>query len=315
MNNPGSLQISIHKTLTYFDLANFPLTKEELFVFLWQPPRVTYEDFLNFLENSVSVPTFEYKDGYYFLPGRQEIIKRRQESLLISEKKLKIARRAAWLVQSVPFLKAIFVCNTVASEQAGESSDIDVFIVAAKNRIWIVRLLVTFILQLFGLRRTKNKIKDKICLSFYVTEDALDLAKFRVADDDIHFAFWINQMLPLFDPDNYYTKFLQANTWLQTHMPHVSIRSLSSNINMVSSGRLSSFWKKLWESMWRDSYGDIINNQAKQMQLSKIKLSGGTIDRNDKGVVISDTVLKFHEKDTRLEYRESWLTALNSKVN
>lgn len=311
MNNTDSLQLSIRKTLTYFDLANFPLTKEELFVFLWQPPQVLYEDFLKFLETSMPASSgFEYKDGYYFLPGRQEIIKRRQESLLISEKKLKIARRAAWLVQSVPFLKAIFVCNTVASEQAGVDSDIDFFIITAKNRIWIVRLMVTFILQLSGLRRRKDKIKDKICLSFYVTEDALDLAQFRVVDDDIHFAFWINQMLPLVDPDNYYAKFLQANTWLQTYLPNINVRSLASNISLVLLGRVGGVWKKVWESMWQGSYGDIINNQAKQMQLSKIKLSGGAIDRNDKGVVISDTVLKFHEKDTRLEYRQQWLDAL-----
>ena len=59
--------------------------------------------------------------------------------------------------------------------------------------------------------------------------------------------------------------------------------------------------------MWEGSYGDIINNQAKQMQLSKMKFSGKPIDRgDDKGVVISDGVLKFHEKDTRIEYREKW---------
>lgn len=306
MNNTDSLRLSIRKTLVYFDLANFPLTKEELFVFLWESPPVSYQNFLQFLETAAS-KTWEYKDGYYFLPGRKEIIRSRQESLLISEKKLKIARQAARLVRSVPFLRAILVCNTVASEQAGVDSDIDFFIIAAKNRIWIVRLMVTFILQIFGLRRRKDKIKDKICLSFYVTEDALDLSSLRVVDDDIHLAFWINQMLPVFDTDNYYTKFLQANSWLQTYLPNINISSLESYVSSVLPGTVGAVWKKVWEQMWQGGYGDIINNQAKQMQLSKIKFSGGTTDRNDKGVVISDTILKFHEKDTRLEYWQQWL--------
>jgi hypothetical protein len=66
-------------------------------------------------------------------------------------------------------------------------------------------------------------------------------------------------------------------------------------------------WKKAWEKMWEGSYGDMIDLQAKKIQLSKMKFSGKLIDRGeDKGVVISDGVLKFHEKDTRIGYREAW---------
>ena len=40
------LEQAILRTLIYFDLASFPLTKEELFAFLWQPPAIGYEEFL-----------------------------------------------------------------------------------------------------------------------------------------------------------------------------------------------------------------------------------------------------------------------------
>lgn len=310
MNNPELLQRSIRKTLTYFDIANFPLTKEELFVFLWQSPQINFSYFLEFLDSDSL--GYESKGGYYFLPGRAEIIQRRQESLLISERKLRIARRAARLIQSVPFLKAVFVCNTVASEQASIDSDIDFFIIAAKNRIWIVRLLVTFILQLFGLRRRGDKIKDKICLSFYVTEDNLDMAQFRAVDEDIHFAFWIHQMLPLFDPENFYQKFLEANHWIKAYLPNSKTSSLSSYILLVPEGNIAKLWKRIWQAMWRGRYGDLINNEAKKLQLSKMKFSGGNKDRkDDKGVVISDAVLKFHEKDTRRDYYNLWKQRLS----
>ncbi|MBI2037584.1 MAG: hypothetical protein HYT15_01460 [Candidatus Magasanikbacteria bacterium] len=300
-----TLQRSIKNTLTYFDIADFPLTKEELFVFLWQPPRVSYADFLEFLQ--INNSGFETRQGFYFLPGRSELIETRQRRLLISEKKLKIARRAAGIIRSVPFLKAVFVCNTVGSEQAKEDSDIDFFIITAKNRIWVTRLFVTFLLSLFRLRRVKDRVKDKICLSFYVTEDNLDLSKFRVADDDIHFAFWINQMLPLYDPDNYFAKFLEANSWTKKYLPNINISSSASYIFKVSDSRLGKIWKSIWEKMWTGAYGDLVNGEAKKIQLSKMKFSGNKIDRGeDKGVVISDSILKFHEKDTRLQYRELW---------
>ncbi len=300
-----TLQRSIKNTLTYFDIADFPLTKEELFVFLWQPPKVSYANFLEFLQSNNSA--FETKQGFYFLPGRSKLIETRQRRLLISEKKLKIARRAARIIRSIPFLKAVFVCNTVGAEQATTDSDIDFLIITAPKRIWITRLFVTFWLSVFRMRRVKDKIKDKICLSFYVTADNLDLAKFRVADDDIHFAFWIQQMLPIYDPDNYYAKFLQANGWIKQYLPHTDASRVSSYILNVAESRFGRIWKRAWEKMWQGSYGDLINNEAKKIQLSKMKFSGNKIDRGeDKGVVISDSILKFHEKDTRVEYRELW---------
>lgn len=307
------LRDSIIKTLAYFDLADYPLTKEELFSWLWQPPTVSYSEFLN----TIPALNLDSKFGYYFLPGREAIVEERRRKLLISEQKLKIARRAAKIIKSVPFLRAVFVCNSTGAEQAIEDSDIDFFIVTEKNRIWITRLMVTFLLELFRLRRSGKHIKNKICLSFYVTVYNLDLANFRVADDDIHFAYWLNQMLPIFDPEDYYLKFLHVNQWIKTYLPNAEPKQTSSYLLKIPESRFGKIWKKIWEKMWEGSYGDLINSQAKKIQLYKIKLSGKPIDRGeDKGVVISDGVLKFHEKDTRVEYRANWIKkfeVLNSK--
>jgi len=308
-----ALQSSIQKTLAYFDLADFPLTREELFAYLWQPPEVNYEKFLLFLSSDagISMP-IEYKDGFYFLPGRASLIDKRRERLLYSEYKLKIARRAARLIRHVPFLKGVFVCNTVGAQQANEQSDIDFLIITAAQRIWITRLLVTFVLQVFGLRRTKRKINNKICLSFYLAEDNLNLAHVRVADDDIHFAFWIHQMLPVFDPYHMYTAFLQANAWVLSYLPYSNPVALERYGMSVSESVLSNIWKKAWEAMWAGRYGDLINQEAKKIQISKMKFSGSAIDRgSNTGVVISDSMLKFHEQDTRAEYRQEWLQKIH----
>lgn len=299
-----ALRRSVINTLAYFDLADFPLTKEELFYFLWQPPVIGYNDFLNILPSL----NLESKFSYYFLSGREKIVEDRRRKFLISEQKLKIARRAIRIIKSVPFLRAVFVCNTTASEQANDDSDVDLFIVTEKNRIWITRFFITLLLELFRLRRVGKRVKNKVCLSFYVTVENLDLAKWRVADEDVHFAYWLNQMLPVFDSDNYYLKFLQANSWVKSYLPNLDSNQVSSYLLKIPEFGFGKMWKKTWEKMWRGKYGDMINNQAKQMQLAKMKLAGKPIDRGeDKGVVISDGVLKFHEKDTRIEYRNKWL--------
>lgn len=167
MSSALSLPDSLKQTLAYFDIARVPLTKEELYAYLWNPPQVSYQDFVLFLEGEATQTGLVAQDrGFYFLPGRQQLVGQRQEMVWHSEKKLKIARRAARLIRAVPFVKAIFVCNTVGAGQASEQSDIDFLIITAYRRIWIARLLVTGILQIFGLRRTKKILKIKFALAF-----------------------------------------------------------------------------------------------------------------------------------------------------
>ena len=139
------LKQSIVKTLTYFDLIYYPLTKEELFAYLWRAPYGRYDDFLSVLERPERC--WESKWGYYFLPGREKKIENRRIRLLHSEQKLKLARRAVKKIRAVPFLRAIFLCNSVASGTAGETSDIDFFIVTAPKRIWLVRFFTNLILR------------------------------------------------------------------------------------------------------------------------------------------------------------------------
>lgn len=312
MNSVLSLPESLKQTLVYFDIARVPLTKEELYAYLWNPPQISYQDFVLFLEGEAVQTGLAANDrGFYFLPGWQQLVDQRQEMIWHSEKKLKIARRAARLIRAVPFVKAVFVCNTVGAGQASEQSDIDFLIITAYRRIWITRLLVTGILQLFGLRRTKKNIKNKICLSFYLSEKSLDLAGVRVVDDDIHFAFWIHQMLPIFDPNNMYESFLQANSWTKKYLPYISAAALRAYARPVIESVLGSRWKRAWETMWAGGYGDLINQEAKKIQLSKMKFSARRSEpKVGTGVVISDDMLKFHEEDTRLRYRQEWFNRI-----
>ncbi len=301
-----ALEQSIIKTLAYFDLSDYPLTQEELFDYLWQPPPAGYEDLVNFLAN-YSGDKFISKFGYHFLPHREEIIERRQRAAVFSDLKMKTARRGAKLIRAVPFLRAVFVCNTVGAGTAKSDSDIDFFIIAEKNRIWLTRLLVAGWLSLFGLRRSDNRIHNKICLSFYVTTDNLDLSPYRVADADIHFAYWLNQMVPLYDPQNLWGKFLHINNWIKKFLPNLYQRPALNCLNSVADTRWSLWWKKIWERMWQGTYGNIINDQAKEIQRAKMKYFAKRIERvGEKGVIIGDKILKFHEHDTRVAVRQHW---------
>lgn len=298
------LEQSIFKTLAYFDIADYPLTKEELFAFLWQPPVVGYAEFLEKIEK-IGMPE---KYGYFFLNGREETVEKRREKLLCSEKKLKLAVKYAKRIRSVPFLRAIFVCNSVGTEQAIDRSDIDFFIITSPKRIWLARFFTNLILRVLGKRAYGENIKDRACLSFYVDINNLDLSSSRIREDDIHFAYWINQMLPIYDPDNLYNKFLQANSWTKKYLPNIYPNVKTISRYFIFDSKIGIMWKKFWEKIWGVAYGDLIEGQAKSFQQVKLKISiKDKAKLNDKGVVLKEGVLKFHENDRRAWYRDEWM--------
>lgn len=300
------LRQSIIKTLSYFDLFNYPLTREELFAYLWQPPAIGYEEFLERLGALNAEGNILCKFGSYFLPGGEKNVEIRRRRLLISEQKLKTAKKAVNKIKSVPFLRAVFVCNTVGAETASAESDIDFFIITDIGRVWVVRFFTNLILRLFGLR-THKKVKDKICLSFFVDSNHLDLSPIRIAEDDVYLAYWSAQLFPLYDPQNYYAKFIFANKWLKKFMPNISDQVLAPRRLAGRDAKFGNIWKRIWEKMWSGAYGNLIENQAKGMQMARLKfLLKAKAAQNDKGVILSEGILKFHENDARGQFRKLW---------
>ncbi len=292
------LRQSILRTLAYFDVFGYALTKEELFRYRYTDNpdlRITYTDFVLRLGG---VPN---KDGFYFLLGREENVATRQRAVKWFEEKMKIAIRAVKKIRWVPFLRAVFVCNTLAGPGLKEESDIDVFIITRKGRIWLVRFLATLVLKFFRLRTFKNKKKDRVCLSFYVTDDNLNLSKIAI-DEDIYLMYWLAQLIPIYDPDNLHSSVQRANQWVEKYLPNAFVPFELSGRLRVDNGAVSKFLKNLLEKIWGRAYGDLMEKQAREAQKVRIKMNYGSA-----GIIINEQMLKFHENDRRSEYSNLWI--------
>lgn len=296
------IQSSVLQTLSYFDLFDFPLTESEMYFYLWRSPRATFEQFRSELAQMVGQRIVDQKNGFYFLPGKEASTERRAASVLPVHFKFKRAKLAAKLISWIPFLRAIYVCNSVASFTAVEHSDIDFFIVAEEGRIWYVRALSNLILRLFGLRTYGKKNADKICLSFFVDTAHLDLSPWRVCDDDVYLAYWLRQLLPIYDPNNYFDKISSANVWVEHFLPNATG---VSGINPGKNGKV----KVIFEKVLGGKIGNMKEEVLHKMQLKKLRRLHPKTE--GKGISLDGGVLKFHyENDRRQEIHDKWVSNL-----
>ncbi len=303
-----SLEESLLATLAYFDIFSYPLTLEELFRFLWcPPPQQTaghVEELLLRLKQEKKV---EEGGGYWFLPGHASFVEKREVARKVVEEKFLRAGKAMRVMAWIPFISAVFVCNTAGMGTAKKESDIDVFIVVREGRLWFTRLLITLTLTLTGMRRTKHRVTNQICLSFFVTEAALDLAPLAISTPDVYLMYWLDLLVPVYDSKNVHRTLMGKNTFAKAYLPHAFGRPLKEVYAPTNqfAGRI----KGVFERLWGGGYGALIEQQAKALQQTKMNMNKKSIQHEpDTRVVETDTVLKFHEHDRRGQYRDEWLT-------
>lgn len=192
----------------------------------------------------------------------------------------------------IPSLRMVGVCNNLAFGDIDEKSDIDLFVIAKKGRLFTVRFLVTAILHVLGVRRYGNRVAGRFCLSFFVDDSNLDLKSIAI-ENDVYLAYWAKTMKPVID-DGASGEFLAANSWIKDYFEDgtkfdVDKSYLVAEKKPRSGEKSSSFFEDYFKK--------------RQLKSARRKYE----DLEDKsGTIIGDHMLKFHDLDRRKEYGKVW---------
>lgn len=208
--------------------------------------------------------------------------------------RLRLAVRA---VRWLPYVRMMAAANTVADRTATRDSDIDVFIVIQHGRLYLTRLLITAVLHLTGLRRHGNKVANRICLSFFVTDAGLNIRSILFEPYDLYAAYWISELHPVLDDGTAHQELLDANDWVAPFVPHY----YETRAEPVRPSRLSRIGRAIF-----DTYlGDWLEQRLSAWQQQRIRTRPPNPDP-DVLIVATDRMLKFHEKERRKTYRTEW---------
>ncbi|MDP3726793.1 MAG: hypothetical protein Q8Q96_00580 [bacterium] len=280
-------KLVILQTLAYSDVFDYPLKEEELWRFLIAPSagsgQVSRRQLKEKLDSSPSV--IKYKDGFYCFSQRAHIIEKRKRKEKISQEKFAILKKAIFYLRLIPTVQLLGISGALAMKNADKDDDIDLFVIAKKNKLWMTRAFLVIILELLGLRRRRKEknTANKICLNMLIDEAFLSLSKEK---QDLYGAHEVVQMLPLFERNNTYTRFITANLWVKNFLPNgLDIKILKyKDIKGSKSHNLFEFFAKILQ-LW----------YMKKHQTTE---------------VISDGMLAFHPFD----YRKKILKVYNQRL-
>lgn len=212
------------------------------------------------------------------------------------------------VLQVVPGLRLVAICNNLAFGKVNFESDIDLFIVAKRGRLFTVRFLVTTILHLMGVRRYADKVAGRFCLSFFVDDSSLDLSSVSI-EDDVYLSYWLKTMLPVID-DGVSVEIANANKWVEDFFSEQKI--VISRKKVFERSLFLSLVKFIYKWTVDLLLGSFIEFILRSWQLKRAKKKAEKASKAA-SLIVDEHVLKFHNIDRRAMYRDQWRRRFGSE--
>lgn len=222
--------------------------------------------------------------------GARKYARRRLGRHILAQDKWKITRRVARLLAPLPFVRMIGVTGSLALAHTRPASDLDLFIIVRRGRIWTARLWLLLVTQLAGRRRKhwNEEAPDKICLNHYIVDSSLTMA---VEIRNLYTAVLYARAIPLTGLSMYRHWIAANGQWMRRWLMYPAAPILAGR-QAVKTPRLARLMQHWVESLLLEPMGGGLEWAAEKVQRRTMLLhtEPGRAGR----VVVSDRELAFH---------------------
>ncbi|MEO5783592.1 MAG: nucleotidyltransferase domain-containing protein [Ginsengibacter sp.] len=286
----------ILSTLTYFDIFTYPLKKREIWLFLQNLYHHSeFEIALQVLIKNCLI----FKLGeFYSLQNNYSIVQRRIKGNDKAEILLAKAKKIASLLSGFPFVRGVAVSGSLSKNFADDTSDIDLFIITTRNRLWIARTIM------HGFKKLTLLVNKQhlYCMNYFVDEDHVE-----IAEKNIYTATEIATLIPLHGITAF-EKFYSGNSWTKMFLPNKYLR-VSSEKLIKTSGI-----KWVIEKMLSNSFGNMLDNIL--MKITAKRWHKKTLERkrNTRRMVMSMCATKFCAKRDPKNFQSTFINVYERRV-
>jgi hypothetical protein len=199
---------AIIRTLLYFEVFNHPLSKSELFGMLGI--KADTAEFENSLTELLALNLVGYDSGYYFLINGSSSVEERISKHARSLKYKRISGIVSSLINYHPFVRGILISGSLSKRSFSKKDDIDFFIIAHPERIWLCRAFLMLFKKIFLLNSKKY-----FCTNYFIASNSLE-----IPDKNIFTATEIAFLIPVRNPI-LCRDFFSSNEWIYDYFPNL----------------------------------------------------------------------------------------------
>lgn len=268
-NDVQDINTGILKCLAYFDLFGYPLTREDIALYIGV--RCGSQTIEKSLDELTARRTIYKLKEYYSLRDDERMVSRREAGYEHAMELIVIAETVGHYLIKFPFVRGIAISGSVSKRCADEQADIDFFIITAPNRLWIARSFLHFLKKLSFLF---NK-QDYFCMNYFIDQNNLE-----ITEKNLFTAIETTTLIPI-QGDVVFDEFFSRNNWLTRYLPN--------NLMRVSTAKplKRSVLKNALEFLLNGRFGNLLDNMLMRITGRRWnkKTSSGKV--NAKGMVLT----------------------------
>jgi hypothetical protein len=291
-----NLSKDIISALAYFDIFKYPLTQLEIFQFLQH--QYKYDDYLKCLNSLITDGHIFQIEKFYSLNNDHTIIERRKAGNLKAKRLLNSAEKVAKLLFYFPFVRGIAISGSLSKNYADEHSDIDLFIIASRNRLWIARTIMHCFKKLTFLVKKQHFF----CMNYYIDEGGL-----TIEEKNIYTATEIVTLLPLNGRESFLNFYLN-NNWTRSYLPNHSMKVSYQN------DLRHPIFKKVTEFLLSNKLGDNLDHFLMKITSKRWNNKSKKGKLNSKGILLGMKADKHYAKPDPRNFQERLLIKYQDKV-
>ena len=291
-----SVKKEILATLSYFDLFSYPLKPIEVIQFLGAVC-TTQEVTAALCELEQEQAIFKL-DEFYSLQNDFALISRRKKGNIKARQLLIKADRIALLLSLFPFVRGVAVSGSLSKNFADDRSDVDFFIIAKSNRLWLARTFMHCFKKLTFLAGKQHLF----CMNYYIDEEML-----TIKEKNIFTAIEIATLMPLRGIDTF-KNFFQENKWANDFLPNHNM-----HITYVKENK-NSLLKNFAEWILNNRAGNQLDNVFMNITAQKWSVKTKMKKLNRNGIIMSLDASKHYAKPSPENFQMKLLQRYEMKL-
>ena len=280
------------KTILYFSIFNYPVTKDEIITYSDCCSKDEIEEELNELKENNII----YKiNNYYLKTNNPEFIEKRLKGNEMAKKVMPKAMKMANKIAQFPFVRGVSFSGAFSKGYFDENGDVDFFIITAKNRLWIARTSLILYKKIFLLNSKKY-----FCVNYFISEKDLS-----VAEKNKFTAMEVATLIPTHGK-KIFEEFFLKNEWVNDYFPNVELVGKVNDTKKIE----PSLFKKSSEWFLNSRVGNLFEHFFHKLTLKKWKFKFKSIPEEEFNIAMKSTedVSKHHPNN----YQKKVIESLNT---
>lgn len=281
------------KSLLYFSLFKYPLTKEEVVAFSNSKDSSTvHKELTSLLEDGV---IYKIKD-FYSCENDPSQIERRLAGNEGARKIAKKADRMSRLISKFPFVEGVGISGALSKGFFDEDGDIDFFIITSKQRLWVARTLLILYKKIFLLNSKKY-----FCVNYFISANSLE-----IEEKNLFTATELVTLIPMYGNGSF-KKFYDTNTWAYVTFPNRIFGQGLGDLKPIHKPGIT----RLTEKILRSKIGERLDTLFLKLTYKKWELKFSEMNPDQFNIAMKSTksVSKHHPQG----FQNRVITQLNEK--